>query len=255
MGTVNYIKQNWDKAGVVALSVLCVVCIGVMVLNLYREVKIKHLPASILETKPFPVIISHAKYKALVASFKEPYVPQGAHVRNIFAQYQKERPGIKPIPEITEFKTIQERLRVTKIYKKPVKLLFKGYIQLADGAYVATINWAGKTDFRKIGEEIRGYKVVDFKKEVTEQKTLWGGTEKVDKSTIVLERTTGERFSLEIGHITLEKEIFAELWDRKEARSYDVHIGSEILDYKVLDISPVEVIIESPIGERVCLSR
>lgn len=152
------------------------------------------------------------------------------------------------------FQDIKERLRVKKIYKKPVRLLFKGYIQLGDGTYVATINWAGKTDFKKVGDEIRGYKVVDFKKDVSEIKTLWGGTERVDKSTVTLERDTGERFNLDIGKITLEKEIYAEIWDRRDARSYEVYVGSEIFDNKVLDISPSEVIIVKN-GEKISLVK
>lgn len=153
------------------------------------------------------------------------------------------------------FQNIKERFRVAKIYKKPVKLLFKGYIQLGDGTYVATINWAGKTDFKKAGDEIRGYKVVDFKKDVSEVKTLWGGTEKIDKSIITLQRDTGERFNLEIGKITLEKEIYAEVWDRKETKGYEVYIGADLLGNKILDISPSQVIIGTLNGEKVYLEK
>ena len=255
MSIITYIKQYWDRFGVVLSSLITILCITMMVLSLYKEGRVRELPTGILREKPLPHIISHAKYEALVSSIGEPCISKKAHVRNIFARYEKSPVKIKPVIEVTEFKTIPERLRVTKIYRKPVRLLFKGYMQLPDGTYVATINWAGKTDFKKIGEEIRGYKVVDFKKDVTERKTLWGGTERVDKSIVTLERTTGEKFNLEIGHIALEKEIFAEIWDAKKACSYDVHVGSEILMHKVLDIFPVEVIIISPDGERLHLKK
>ena len=255
MNMISYIKQNWDRAGVVVLSIITMLCIGVMVLDLHKKAGVNELQSSILQLKPISSMISRAFYKMLVSKLKEPYVPERTHVRNVFARYRKEVAEIKPITEVTEFKTTSERLQIIKIYRKPVKLLFKGYIQLADSTYVATINWAGKTDFKKVGEEIRGYKVVDFKKDVTEQKTLWGGTEKIDKSIIILERTTGERFSLEIGHITLEKEIFAEIRDLKQAYNYDVHIGSEILGHKVLDISSTKVIIETSLGEKLFLKK
>lgn len=154
-----------------------------------------------------------------------------------------------------KFQNIKERFRIAKIYKKPVKLLFKGYIQLGDGTYVATINWAGKTDFKKVGEEIRGYKVVDFKKDVSEIKTLWGGTEKIDKSVVSLQRDSAEKFNLVIGKITLEKEIYAEIWDRKETKSYEVYIGADLLGNKILDISPSQVIIGTQNGEKVYLEK
>lgn len=255
MKMIYYIKQNWDRTGVVMISIITILCIGAMVLDLHKKARVSELQSSILQLKPISSMISRPFYEMLVSKLKEPYVPERIHVRNVFAQYRKEDARIKPISEITEFKTIPERLQIIKIYRKPVKLLFKGYIQLADNSYVATINWAGKTDFKKVGEEIRGYRVVDFRKDVTEQKTLWGGSERIDKSIIVLERTTGEKFSLEIGHITLEKEIFAEIRDRKQGYNYDVHIESEILGHKVVDISSKEVIMVTSLGEKVFLKK
>lgn len=243
--------------------VIVVVCVWIMIVNLYKAAGGIELPSSLRELKSVPQYISHEKYEDLVRSgggLKGLYTPPSVHKKNIFSQPREkpvEWPQVEPgIPEEgIDYTKPDIRFMVTKIYKKPVKLLFKGYIQLGDGTYVATINWAGKTDFKKVGDEIRGYKVVDFKKDVSERKTLWGGTEKIDKSIVTLERDTGERFNLEIGKITLEKEIYAEILDRKDSKDYEVYVGGEILGNKVLDISSTQVIINTQNGEKVILAK
>lgn len=255
MNGSSFLEQRWDRVLLIVTILLVVFSIGVMINNLYKTVKRVGLAADKIELKPVTPPVSHIKYENLIKGFKESYTPLGVHKRNIFSQAfaGTDQPAV-PESEL-RFKNIKERLRITKIYKKPVKLLFKGYIQLGDGTYVATINWGGKTDFKKVGDTIRGYKVVDFKKDISERETKWGGTEKVDKSIVTLQRDTGERFNLEIGKITLEKEIYAEIWDRKETRNYDVYVGGEILGNKVLDISPNEVIIITSKEEKIYLKK
>lgn len=259
MNGYNYYRWKLGRILLGATILFVIVCIGLMISNLRKVSGIVEQAGGVKELSAEPVPISHNEYEDLVKSFKEPYVPVNPHRRNIFSQ-QKGPEGQFP-PEVIvpqgkyDFNKLDERLCVTKIYRKPVKLLFKGYMQLGDGAYVATINWAGKTDFKKIGDEIRGYKVADFKKNVSEKETVWGGTEKIDQSTITLERDTSEKFILEIGKITLEKEIYAEILDRKEMKSYEAYIGGEILDNKILDISADKVIIGTSKGEKVALKR
>jgi hypothetical protein len=237
--------------------VFSVFAVGIMVSNLYKTSKRleSSLPNIKYITSAQPIV--RKKYEDLIIDFKESYVSPTVHKRNIFMHPREviEGPVEEPVITVTEFKDMKERLRVRRIYKKPVKLLFKGYLQMGDGTYVATINWGGKTDFKKVGDVIRGYKVVDFKKTVSEQKTPWGGTEKIDQSTITLERETGEKFALEIGKIALENEIYAEIWDRKEAKSYEIYIGYGFLDNKVLDITAEKVTIKTPKGEEFVLIK
>lgn len=257
MNGSQYVSQRWIR-GIFSTTVLfLVLLVGMMIVSLNRTAK--KLDASItgVPKKTIAQSFSHEKYDNLIKEFKEPYVPLNAHRRSVFSLPAgvTDIPKIEPIPSDVDFSDMRERLRVKKIYKKPVKLLFKGYMQLGDSSYVATINWAGKTDFKKVGDVIRGYKLVDFKKNVSEQKTLWGGTEKLDQSFISLERDTGEKFNLDIGKVTLEKEIYAEIWDRKEVKSYEVYIGADILENKVLDISAEEVIITTPNGEKLSLIK
>lgn len=253
MSKIDYLKENWGRISVIVIGLITILSISIMIFSLYKEANVKGLPFDMLEAKPIQSIISHNKYEGLVSSLSEPYVPDKSHIRNIFLQYQKELVEVEPV--VTEFKSLKDRFKVKKIYKKPVQLLFKGYMQLVDKSYVTTINWADKTYFVKIGDTIKKYKAVDFKKSFDEKETLWGGTERIDTSIVVLERTTGEMLNLEIGHITLEKEIYADIFDRKERKDYDVDAGSKFLDYKVLDISPKEVIIMDQNGVETSLIK
>lgn len=255
--------MNVANQGRILLGITIIVVVGgvwVMISNLNKVGSRIEVPSLMRELGAAPQYIWHQKYEDLIREgrgFKGPYTPPQVHRRNIFSQLMEKRiegPQAK-FPEGIDYTRPALRFEVTKIYKKPVRLLFKGYIQLSDGTYVATINWAGKTDFKKVGEEIRGYKVVDFKKDVSETKTLWGGTEKIDKSIITLQRDTGERFELVIGRITLEKEIYAEIFDRKEGKSYEVYVGGDILGNKILDINPTQVIISTQDGERITLIK
>lgn len=253
-----YYKWPLGRYLLIATTIFAVLSVGLMAKNLYKTAKIVSQTVTAGELKSIPQVISHSEYEDLLRGFKEQYAPVNVHKRNIFTKPGTAQP-VRPeviVPEGKyDFNKLDERLCITKIYKRPVKLLFKGYMQLGDGTYVATINWAGKTDFKKTGDEIRGYKVIDFKKNVSEKKTVWGGTEKIDQSTITLERGGSERFVLEIGKIALEKEIYAEIFDRKEEKNYEVYIGGEILENKVLDISPVNVIIITQNNERITIIK
>jgi len=254
------IKQSWDKIMVILLIFVAILCTALMVRNLHKAAECESLSSYIRKAEPLTNATAHKKYEFLISILQSPYSPEYAHIRNIFARPHKILPSMKHISsnvvkETGGFKTIPERLKVTSIYRKPVKLLFKGYIQLGDGTYVSTINWAGKTAFKKIGDEIRGYKLIGFDKKVIDRKTLWGGTKRVDNSILTLQRRDNGRLSLEMGTITLEKEIFAGILDRKQSKKYDVHIGDEILGNKILDISADGVIILNSKGEKFYLKR
>lgn len=258
MNDTLFLNQKFIRIVFAATALFLVLAVSMMILNLHKVEKRLNESSigsqAVSSAKP----ISREKYDRLITGFKEQYSPVSVHKRNVFSQSTDEEtvvPQIEIPSPAVDFSDLRNRLIISKIYKKPVKLLFKGYIQQADEVYVSTINWAGKTDFKKVGDTIRGYKVVDFQKRVSEQKTLWGGAEKIDQSIVTLERENGERFNLEMGKIALEKEIYAEIWDRKEVKSCEVYVGADILDNKVLDITSSGVIIISPKGEKISLIR
>lgn len=255
MKAVDLLTQNWVKSLVFVLTVIIIVSSILMAVSLYRITDEMGMSSGLFTARQKLIDFSRATTENLIIGFRDIYSPAKVHKRNIFSKPRDKDALISDKDARSGMLDPNERLHVLKIYKKPVKLLFKGYIQLADNSYVATINWGGKTDFKKIGETIRGYRVVDFKKNISDKKTLWGGTEKVDKSVITLERDTKEKFVLQIGRISLEKEIYAEVWDRQDNKSYDVYIGAEFLGNKVLDITPKKVIIKNSEGNELDLPK
>ena len=257
MKILKKIVDNWGKVLLAVVIMLAVAGVSIMVVNLYKISAEQDILADSISLKYTPDPFPYARYQALLAGFSEIYKPPVIHKRNIFSQRQDSSMNIQTgrSQKAGEFKSPVERFCVLKVYKKPVKLLFKGYLQLPDGSYVATINWGGKTDFKKIGEQIRGYQIMNFEKDIGQKETVWGGVEKIDKSVISLTREGGEKIVLQIGRITLGKEIYAEVKDRKDMRSYDVYVGSVFLGNNVLDILPEKTIIETQNGDRVDLQK
>ncbi len=254
------IRENILQIGIILVILLTIGAIIAMVIDLYSEAQEKQSQTRDQAAKGKGLSVNRQRYQSLVTDLEQFYTPVNVHTRNIFALNVKAGTGDKgeKVPDKIhpgQFQNIIDRLKVLRTFKKPVELLFKGYLQLGDGTYIATINWGGKTNFKKTGDEIRGYKMVDFKKEVKKEKTAWGGEDEIDLSTITLERAGGERLELQISKITLEKEIFAQVKDLKTGTVYDVHIGSEILNYKVVDIFPGMVIIIDSNNKRTQLQK
>lgn len=139
---------------------------------------------------------------------------------------------------------IMGRFLVQNIYRKPVKLKLMGYISLVDGITLQ-INWGGKTDFKKMGETIRGYKVLDFIKKIIPLETKQGLIKEVDESFAKIQKAGEEAVILEIKKIKIEKELYAKISDSETGKIYEVFVGKGFAkEYKVLDITSKEVIIQ-----------
>lgn len=163
--------------------------------------------------------------------------------------------GTDPVdPESTpKSKGIVSQFSVAAIFRKPVELKLMGYINLGDGVTLQ-INWGGKTDFKKVNESIRGYKVLDFVKKVVPVTKKEGLVTEVDQSYARIQKSLEEPIILEIKRIKVEKELYARIIDIKIQKKYDVHVGSAFAtDYKVLDITAKEVIIQDKDGEQYTL--
>ncbi len=124
---------------------------------------------------------------------------------------------------------------VKKIYRKPVDILFRGYIELQD-SFTLEINWEekGKTFFLEVGDKIRGYEILEFHK-VIQDKTIKGSglVVEVDKSYIVLRRIgTNKKIKLVKNKIYVEREIYARIVNKETKEVFDVHVGSRF-DTKV----------------------
>jgi hypothetical protein len=141
---------------------------------------------------------------------------------------------------------------LVKTYQNPIHILFMGYILLKDGRYEVQVNWAGKTEFYKIGEEIRGYAILDFKKiiqAVPNPKT--GVPIYEDTSFIVCQKKKFQPKTFVKGKLVTDNDVFAKVRFADSLEEREVHIDAVIEDpiqsrtYKVTDIGlqPQKIIV------------
>jgi hypothetical protein len=183
----------------------------------------------------------------LIGAVKNPKDLSKYYVRDIFTEYKGE-PIAQAVEEDKDAKGIK-RFRLMKIFRQPVKLLFKGYMQLPDGSYSIQINWGEKTDFKKIGESMRGYKFVDFQQRICKEELQTGVVRETNKSIVEIQKEKEKPIILEKGRLVTEKELFAKIYDKKLLRNIVVYVGYAQDGYKILDITEGEVIVSTETGE------
>ncbi|MBI1869842.1 MAG: hypothetical protein HYS07_01455 [Chlamydiae bacterium] len=136
------------------------------------------------------------------------------------------------------------KLKLLKIFKQGIRVNFFGYIKLPDGSFQIQINWGRQTAFLKIDQEIRGYKIIEFSEE-SEKKfnPQINADEILDTSHIKIQKKEENPIKLVVGHPSFEKELYAIIEDSSTGKRYQVHAGSQINSYKVLDITSSKVIV------------
>ncbi|MDA0990677.1 MAG: hypothetical protein O3A51_08005 [Verrucomicrobia bacterium] len=148
---------------------------------------------------------------------------------------------------------ILQKLFVEDISALPFKLLFKSVSKLPDGNLFA-INLAdnGRTWFRKLGDEIEGFKLVKFEPKFV--KVMRGGIEKtVEGSILTLERDA-KRIPLTMGKRQSYLEYSAELIFSVDGQRFKIKPGDTFslleVEYKVIaiDIETRTVVIEPVSG-------
>ncbi len=179
--------------------------------------------------------------------------------RNLFAVLRDEVPVVAKYPkaDADEFSRASKKqgFSLVKIYRQPVKLLFKGYLQLPDGSFSLQINWAGQTDFKEVGETIRGYRIERFEKVVGTKEIQNGLRCDVDNSYVIIHKEPAPPITLNKGTMMSEKELFAKISDGQSGNITVAHVGSKIRDYKVLDITEDEVLLSNTADEKTVLKR
>lgn len=184
----------------------------------------------------------------LIGEVQNPKDLSKHYVRDIFTEYTGE-PIVQDIKEEDKDARGIKRFRLMKIYRQPVKLLFKGYMQLPDGSFSIQINWGEKTDFKKMGESMRGYKFVDFQQRICKEELKSGVTREMNKSIVEIQKENEKPIVLERGRLITEKELYAKLYDKKLLRNITVYVGYAFDGYKILDITEGEVIVSTETGE------
>ncbi|EKD26052.1 MAG: putative calcium-binding protein [uncultured bacterium] len=154
-------------------------------------------------------------------------------------------------PNVSDIKTDKKEredifelpFKLSKTYQKPVQILFMGYIIRTSGNYSVQINWAGKTDFYNVGDEVRGYVIKDFKKSVVEEFDEKTGVAKyIDNSYIICQKKKFPFKTFQKEKIITDNDVFAKIEYKDNLSSKEVYIDYVIEDtvsgktYKVTDI-------------------
>ncbi len=128
------------------------------------------------------------------------------------------------------------RYRLVRIYQKPLELLFEGYMHLPDGSYSFVINAQKSSHFKKLGETIKEYKIVDFKKKLVSQNRM-GVEITEDASELYLEGQDGERITLKYHKITSKKQLWAQIEDTDNKEVMEMQEGDTFGPFSISSIS------------------
>ncbi len=245
---LTWIAGRWEKI----LLGAGLICFLIMVRFFHQEVTA--LSSQVEEDMRFlqgagrtPVLIDEKWVDGLIQRLSEGPAFAKASMRDLFSVQKDEAAGVVPD---TAALSKEGRFTLVKIYREPVRLLFKGYLQLPDGGYSLQINWAGQTTFKKVGETIRGYRIDNFQKVIGTQEIQRGYLRDVDNSFVVIRKEPAPPVTLAKGNLVSEKELFAKLFDTQTSAVISVHVGSQIGAYKVLDITEDQVLLSDQAGAK-----
>ncbi|MDP8263631.1 MAG: hypothetical protein P9M13_10085 [Candidatus Ancaeobacter aquaticus] len=248
-----WVKENYEKTLFFVFFVLYIILLCVNGSELLTTLR------GSVNYFPYSDSISNKKYYVdfdrvalLIDEVKNPQDLALYYKRDIFTEHKGEPVQVERIVK-EDAVAKGEQFRLEKIFRQPVKLLFKGYMQLPGGVYSIQINWGRKTDFKKIGETIRGYEIRNFQQRFFNEELPSGVQIRVNKSIVEIKKGDGTSVTLERGKLITEKELFAKLFDRKKLKAITVHVGSVYDGHKVLDITEREVILSRPNGEKLHL--
>ena len=176
-----------------------------------------------------------------------------------YANLEEYRAGSDPLNKQDTPLTKKFVFDIKKIFRKPVDILFRGYIELAD-EYTLEVTWEvqkGRTFFIKVGETIRGYVIHEFKKIIQEEAIPEKGIViDIDKSYIILQKKNGDPIKLTKNKVFIEREVNARLKNKETKEEIDVHVGGDfeaIIDgrkekFKVTDITIDQVFYQDKKG-------
>ncbi|MCB1196243.1 hypothetical protein KDK77_08665 [bacterium] len=146
-----------------------------------------------------------------------------------------------PLSKPEEYNPLR-RFRLLNIYKKPLELLFDGYMQLPDGSFSFVINSGMATHFKRMGETIDGYKIINFKKRLSETNRM-GVELKTDESELYLSDENGELLMLVFHRITTKKELWVTISDLDQNTNLELREGDHFGQFTIQSISEQGIIV------------
>ncbi|MCK5706552.1 MAG: hypothetical protein KAI43_02775 [Candidatus Aureabacteria bacterium] len=145
-----------------------------------------------------------------------------------FTNLKEFRHGTNPMDPKSNRNTKETHFEVIKIYRLPVELLFRGYVEKEEG-YTLTLNWEGKTGktyFKEVGDSIHGYEIIELKK-IIERSKRYGVPVEIDKSYIILrDNMTMQRLRLRLNKVYITRELYARIKENRSGKVFNVHAGS-----------------------------
>lgn len=125
---------------------------------------------------------------------------------------------------------------LNSIEKIPLPFMYRGYIELPD-KLIGQMNWNNSTKFVEDGGALNGYKI-----------------QKVTKDRIEAVDEQGKKIDFILNKPVLSDKLSAVLYDNISQKQFNVETASVIDDYKVVDIQPDCVILNSK-GSEIKLTR
>ncbi len=141
------------------------------------------------------------------------------------------------------------KFRLIKIYKKPLELLFDGYMKLPDGTYSFVINLEDSTNFKKIGDTIKEYKIINFQKNIVKENRM-GVEVTEDKSMLTLETKNGDKLNLTYHQVATKKELWAQIEDIENNKTVELREGASFGNFKIKSVTEDEISLIDEKGEK-----
>lgn len=154
-------------------------------------------------------------------------------------EYRADTDPNDPLSKPEEYNPLG-KYRLIKIYRKALEMLFEGYMLLPDGSNSFVINYGGSSHFVKIGDKIRGYEIVDFKKEARNGVRM-GVEVSLDVSRLILKDENAEEMILEYHKIMAEKELWVRIENMDTNKTYEFHDGDKFDSFEIKKITDTSV--------------
>jgi hypothetical protein len=213
----NPILSNFEKIIFGALIIVSLVVFVIYQGSIYaRDESIKTQIANLRFSQPPETMDGIEKYATLMDNLKtdKDYSNYStAFKRNGFLKY------IEPPPEIPPF-------QLKAVRRKYLDIEYKGFIESLSRGVVAQLKIKDRTFFVKEGDEVQGYTV-----------------KRVRSEYLLLTDSNGSEYRLPLREQVLSNEYEAAIYVTKTHKTVRAEIGDVINNFKVLDISPNNVVL------------
>jgi hypothetical protein len=213
----NPILSNFEKVIFGALIVASLIVFVIYQSSIYaKDESIKTQIANLSFSQPPEEFEGIDEYRGMIDGLKrdKEYSSYASDFeRNGFLKY------IEPPPEIPPF-------QLKAVRRKYLDIEYKGFIESLSRGVVAQLKIKDRTFFVKEGDEVQGYTI-----------------ERVRSEYLLLKDSNGSEYRLPLREQVLSNEYEAAIYVTKTHKTVRAEIGDIINNFKVLDISPNNVVL------------